>query len=360
MGKRPLDDSRPVLVGSGFIASRHVAALGQMGVRPAGVWSPTEAHATAAARRWGCEAAPSLDDALDMATHVHVCSPPVQHEEAVLRACGHRMTILCEKPLAATADAARRMEEAVDTARNPAHVLFNLRMAEGVRLLRRAVGEGYLGTVVSVFGSYRQQWNAAPSSRDWRFDPAHVGPSRVITEIGSHLIDLTEFVLGRPLDHVHALTASMGERPFVAAGQSGRVAPPNEDVFSVQFRAGEAIGHLCGTELAHGAYDQIDLVVDGSDRSAVWHSSDPGRVSLDSKTEGRRTYGRLEPADSVAACIEAIYTGEPGPAGVATFGDGVRNCSVMDAVRTSAAGGGWQAVPDPPAAATARAGSVPT
>jgi len=337
-----MEAARPVLIGSGFIASRHVAALQQMGIRPVAVWSPTAAHAAAAAGRWRCQAPPRLEDALALGTHVHVCSPPVQHEEVVLRACRHRPTILCEKPLAPTLDAARRMEAVTTASATTAHLLFNLRFAEGVRLLRRAVADGTLGAVVSVFGSYRQQWNAAPSSRDWRFDPARVGPSRVITEIGSHLVDLTEFVLGRSIDAVHALTAAMGERPFVAGGEAGSVSPPNEDIFSLQFRAGEVVGHLYGTELAHGSYDDIVFHLDGSLRSAVWRSRDPGQVSVRSKTEGRRTYGQIGPVDSVGACIGAVYARSPALADAATFADGVRNCSVMDAARESAASGEWR------------------
>src|ERR1035441_5986659 len=82
---------------------------------------------------------------------------------------------------------AQKMVEAVRRRDVSAYLTFNRRMDSGVQLLRDAIGSGTIGQPVTVFGSYRQQWNASPSSRDWRFDPAQVGPSRVITEIGSQI-----------------------------------------------------------------------------------------------------------------------------------------------------------------------------
>ena len=69
---------RPVIVGSGYIASQHVNALGELGIRPVAVWSPNGEHAAAAAALWGCPVAADLSQVLDSfdATHVHVCATP--------------------------------------------------------------------------------------------------------------------------------------------------------------------------------------------------------------------------------------------------------------------------------------------
>lgn len=339
--------AKPVIVGSGYIAAQHVSSLAELGIRPVAVWSPNAAHAAAAAERWECAQATNLDDALDSfaATHVHVCATPVQHEDIVVRAAGRGLAVVCEKPLAPTLASARVMLEAADKAGVPAHLTFNRRLDAGIQLLKEAVREGRLGRPVTIFGSYRQQWNASPSSRDWRFDPAQIGPSRVVTEIGSHWLDLAEFVLGRRLQAVHAFVTSMGPRAYDTGTERGEFTPVNEDVFSAQLRFDDGVvGHVYGTELAHGAFDDIELQVDGTLRSATWSSHSPNQLAIAHKLEGTRIEGQPFPPASVSACIAAIYGGQADALGVATFAEGARNAAAMDAIRSSAASGVWQEV----------------
>ncbi|MGH9304880.1 MAG: Gfo/Idh/MocA family protein, partial [Acidimicrobiales bacterium] len=328
-----------MIVGSGEIASRHVAALASFGIRPVALYSPTPEHAEAAARRWGCAVADDLRSALaDFAcTHVHVCSPPVQHEEAVIAAAEAGLSILCEKPLAPTADQARRMATAAAASPAGAHVLFNRRLDRGVQLLRRAVSDGSIGRPVAVFGSYRQRWNAEPSSFDWRFDPGQVGPSRVVTEIGSHLFDLVSFVLGQPLEAVHCIVSNMGERSFDTGSETGRFTPENEDLFSAQLRlGGGVVGHAYCTELAHDCLDEIELRLDGTARTAVWRSAAPDQMTLSHKLEGSTTYGPSTASTSIQSTIGAVYLKGEALSSVASFEDGVAVALAMDAVRDSA------------------------
>ena len=339
-----IEKIRPVIVGSGYIASQHVGALAELGIRPVAVWSPNTQHAAAAAARWECAAAADLAGALDApdATHVHVCATPMQHEEIVLQAAARGLAVICEKPLAPTLQSAKRMGEAVRSNNVVSYLTFNRRMDSGVQMLRDAISNGTIGKPVTVFGSYRQQWNASPSSRDWRFDPAQVGPSRVITEIGSHWLDLAEFVLGRPLQAVHAFVTSMGERSFDTGTEQGRFTPENEDVFSAQLRfADGVVGHVYGTELAHGTFDDIELQIDGTLRSAVWSSDTPNQLVIAHKEEGIRISGQPFPTTSISSCIAAIYGGNAEALGVATFAEGARNAAAMDAIRASAALGRW-------------------
>src|SRR5690554_3300050 len=98
----PTPTPHPVIVGSGYIANRHSMALAALGIRPAGFWSPNPANRDRIAAQWGAISASSLDDlmAIEGATHAHICSPPMQHEEAVRSAIERGLAIVTEKPLA--------------------------------------------------------------------------------------------------------------------------------------------------------------------------------------------------------------------------------------------------------------------
>ncbi|MDI2098485.1 Gfo/Idh/MocA family protein [Ruicaihuangia caeni] len=340
-------DIRPVIVGSGYIAERHIAALALLGIRPLAVWSPRRESRERVAERWGTTAAESLEALLDTpgATHAHICSTPMQHEEPIMLAAQRGLTIVCEKPLAPTRDVVERIAGELERTGASLFLTFNRRMDAGIQQLRAAIADGRLGRVVSVFGSYRQQWNAAPSSRDWRFDPSLVGPSRVVTEIGSHWFDLAEFVLGQRIESVSAMSANMGKRTFDTGSEIGEFEPENEDLVSAQLRfEGGALGHVYATELAHGSFDDIELRIDGTLRSAVWSSTHPDQLTISHKVEGSLTTGLDSDTASIENCIRAIYTGTATEAGVAGLADGLSNASVMDAVRASHSENTWKDV----------------
>jgi predicted dehydrogenase len=167
----------------------------------------------------------------------------------------------------------------------------------------------------------------------------------VVTEIGSHWLDLAEFVLGKPIEAIHAFTTSMGERDFDTGVERGRFTPVNEDAFSAQLRfADGVVGHVYATELAHGVFDEIVMQVDGTLKSATWSSLKPNQLSIAQKQEGTWIQGLDSDTTSIATCITAIYAGRAADVGVATFADGVRNAAAMDAIRLSSASGLWENV----------------
>ncbi|MCW2902096.1 MAG: Oxidoreductase, NAD-binding domain protein [Streptosporangiaceae bacterium] len=339
--------ARPVVVGSGYIAARHAAALRELGIAVGGVFSPNRANATRFADTWGGEASGSLEELLQVAgaTHVHVCSTTMHHEAAVLAAATAGLTVVCEKPLGPDLPTARRLAAAVAERGVGAYLTFNRRFDAGVQLLREHVAAGELGEPVAVYGSYQQQWNAEPSSRDWRFDPAQVGPSRVVSEIGSHWLDLVEHILGRPLRRVSGLLHTMGEREFTHGGATGRFTPPNEDLMSAQLRyEGDVVGQVLATQLAHGAWDDITVRVDGTLQSAWWDSGTPNQLHVAHKLRGHRILGLASETTSIQSAIREIYRPAGGERICATFDDGVRNCASMDAILRSALTNEWTEV----------------
>lgn len=121
-------------------------------------------------------------------------TPPVSHEAlamACLRAGKH---VLCEKPLATTAEACARMVEAADGAGVSLATGFNLRHTRAARLARKLLDEGAIGALDHV-----RAFHGHGGGKE--FDPAWVTDSRVtgggtLMDNGIHLIDLTRWFLG--------------------------------------------------------------------------------------------------------------------------------------------------------------------
>jgi predicted dehydrogenase len=56
--------------------------------------------------------------------------------------------------------------------------------------------KGDLGEVYSIIGSYLQDWLFYATDYNWRLEPDKSGDSRAIADIGSHLLDVIEYITG--------------------------------------------------------------------------------------------------------------------------------------------------------------------
>ncbi|MEU9608340.1 Gfo/Idh/MocA family oxidoreductase [Streptomyces sp. NPDC048057] len=144
--------------------------------RPA-VWSGDSVHRLIEATR---------PDALS------VCTPNDAHAEAVLAALDAGVAVLCEKPLAATADEARRM-----AAHPAAHLLsVNLpfRCHPLAAPLAAAARAGVRHVTAAVVTPGNRVWRAYTP---WYGDRARAGGGALL-DLGPHLLDLLVTVFGAP------------------------------------------------------------------------------------------------------------------------------------------------------------------
>src|SRR5690606_2968996 len=125
---------------------------------------------------------------------VHVCTPNFLHfpqAKAALLAGKH---VVCEKPLSKDL---KEAEELVALAKetglvNAVH--FNLRYYPLVRQMKTMREKGDRGEIYSVIGSYLQDWLFYATDYNWRLEPDKSGDSRAIADIGSHLMDMLEYI----------------------------------------------------------------------------------------------------------------------------------------------------------------------
>lgn len=89
-------------VGSGYAARFHYNALQHVmsaKVQVSGVFSSTREHAVAfASERNGMKVYDSLEELIDESDVIHVCTPPVTHEEIVIAALSKNKNVIVEKP----------------------------------------------------------------------------------------------------------------------------------------------------------------------------------------------------------------------------------------------------------------------
>jgi len=135
---------------------------------------------------------------------VHICSPNYLHYEMAKAALEAGKHVICEKPLAISAAEAEELVELADKQGLVNVVNFNIRYYPLMRQLRLMVDKGDMGEVFAVQGSYLQDWLFHPTDYNWRLEPGQSGQSRAIADIGSHWMDLIEFVTGLKIQEVCA------------------------------------------------------------------------------------------------------------------------------------------------------------
>jgi len=360
------------VVGGGFMATVHSRAARAAGARLLGVVASTPERSAEVATTLGFDRGyPSLEDLLqDPAVDVvHVCTPNALHAEQALAAIAAGKHVICEKPLATDAPTAAHLVEAAERAGVVGTVPFVYRFHPLVREARARIADGALGTLLTINGSYLQDWLLAQTDDNWRVDAASGGRSRAFADIGSHLVDLLEFITGARITELSSTV-----RTFFAE-RANTPAVTTEDAAAVVIRLeGGSIGTLLVSQVAPGRKNRLHLEVAGTELSIGFDQEAPETLWL-----GRRSGTQLLPRDADqlhpdAARLSIVPSGHPmgyqdafnafvadsyaamagrSPDGLPVFADGLRATRITEAVLDAAADGTWVQV-EPPIAAENR------
>jgi predicted dehydrogenase len=277
---KPLASIRAAVVGTGFVGVVHVQALRLLGVEVAGVVgsSPERAAAKAIAPVVDSLEALLADGSVDV---VHLTTPNhLHHPQAkqVLEAGKH---VVCEKPLAMTSEQSAELAALAEASGVVHCTNFNLRFFPLVHEARARVQAGELGEIWNVHGGYLQDWLLYPTDWNWRLEPDRGGELRAIGDIGSHWMDMAQFVSGQRIVEVCAdlhTTIPVRRRPlgevetFSRAEDVEREDAPmtTEDLGHVLVRFdGGARGAF---KVSQGRKNYLHFEVDGSEAALAWNA----------------------------------------------------------------------------------------
>jgi predicted dehydrogenase len=387
MADRPLGVA---VIGAGMAGRSHAAGYRNAGtlygeglppVHLAAIADVNEAFAADTARRYGYERSESTWQAVAEANDVDVVSVvvanPLHREiaEGLLAAGKH---VLCEKPMAPSVEDAEAMVGAARAAGREASIGFVFRRSPAISAIRDQVQAGVIGSPVHFNGRYWCDYGVNPSGpMSWRYKG---GPgSGALSDIGSHLIDLAEFVCG-PLASVRGATLStyvtqralpLGSAVGHAAAQLSNTYEPveNEDLvtFTASFASG-ATGTFSVSRAAYGHANSLGFEVFGQTGAATFDLDRPAEFGFadtsvtDPATSGHRTvpvgpahpylhggmpmdfpgvsYGQNDLFVFQARAFLEQVAGFEGLPRMASFEDGLHNLRLLDAVVASAQSGG--------------------
>ncbi|MBC8534705.1 Gfo/Idh/MocA family protein [Yeguia hominis] len=370
------------VVGMGFMGYAHVEALRRLGtVEVAAIASGSGAEKRAKAlgiSQW-------YDSYQEMILHggidaIHICTPNGTHYAIAKFALEHGVHVLCEKPFTVTVSEAEELCELAKKTGLQNAVNFHNRFYPMANTIRQKNLAGEFGKVLSVQGSYLQDYMLHDDTYSWRLDDTN-GKTRVVGDIGSHWMDLAEFVSLHKITAVQAIfqtvypvrrvplkpAATFEKNDSAAEYRQVPVTTEDQACLLLEFDH-DAIGSLAVSQVFAGKDNELRLLLSGSKQSAQWNSENccnlilgnadqpnqlvaknpaqaaPGTASMISYPAGH-TEGY---PDAFKQCFRAFYTSILNPGGdypFATFADGLHSMILLDRIYQSAQERRWVAVP---------------
>lgn len=372
---------RTCVIGVGFIGAAHIEALRRLGnVEVVAVSDIPNAEAKAAANcvpKGYADYREMLDQ--EKPDFVHICTPNVAHYEMAMYAMERGIAVVCEKPLTKTLAEAEKLAAYAREHHIITGVNFNCRWYPQVVQSKAMVQAGELGEIFTVHGGYLQDWLYLPTDYSWRLEPEMSGESRAFADIGSHWMDMVEFVTG---SRVYELLADfetfhkVRKKPLKPVDTySGMALRPEdyeekpigtEDYCSVLFKLDNGAHGCCAiSQVFAGRKNQLLLDIGGSKCALHWDSEDSNELWVGRREcfnqKAVKDPSILSPLaasaisypgghaegfpDTFKQNFKAIYAaaekGDATGALFATFEDGLREMTLCDAVIRSARARQW-------------------
>lgn len=283
-----------VVVGTGFIGPVHVEGLKRAGVDVAGIiGSSAEKSRSATEQLRLPNVYETLSDALSDPSIdvVHLTTPNALHYEQVKAVLAAGKHCLCEKPLAMNPTQSAELVELAASSGLVTGVAYNVRFYPLCHEAASLVDGGSVGDVISVSGSYVQDWLLYPEDFNWRVMAADGGELRAVADIGTHWLDLIQFITGHRVTSVCADLRTVHPKRYQPVGGSGTfsgaqsstsarsVDVTTEDCGSIMLRFDNgANGCLWVSQMTAGRKNSLRFELAGTQSSLQWNSESPNEM----------------------------------------------------------------------------------
>ncbi|RKN81220.1 Gfo/Idh/MocA family protein [Ulvibacterium marinum] len=290
------------VAGLGFIGPIHIEALRRIpGLEVVSVHHHNDAVQTKA-EQLGIERYYQDYDAFlssDRLDCVHICTPNFLHYEMAREALAQGLHVVCEKPLATKISEAEELVALAKSTHRVNAVQFNVRYYPLIRQMKTMREKGELGAIHTVLGSYLQDWLFYETDYNWRLEPKKSGESRAIADIGSHLMDLLEYITGLKITAVMAdfdTVHKTRKKPLVPVETySGKLLKPEdyadvpiatEDTAHVLLRFNNGHkGSITVSQVAAGRKNRVALEISAAKLSLAWESEKPNELWIGKRDE---------------------------------------------------------------------------
>lgn len=301
-----MNEFKAVVVGTGFIGPVHVEGLRRAGINVTGIVGSSPEKSRRAAESLNLPVCyETFEDVLNDSSvdAVHLATPNRLHFEqaaAVLNAGKH---VLCEKPLAMNSEQSAELVRLAEFSGLAAGVAYNIRFYPLCHEAAARRRDGDLGEFLHVQGSYVQDWLLYDTDFNWRVVAEDGGELRAVADIGTHWLDLVQFISGQKVMAVCAGLRTVHPQRQRPTGSvetfSGKdsaqleteaIDVTTEDCGSVllTFENG-ANGCLWVSQTTAGRKNCLRFEIAGSKQTLAWNSESPNTLWIGHRERANET-----------------------------------------------------------------------
>ena len=316
---------RAAIIGTGFIGPVHLEALRRIGVEVAAIIGSSPEKSRVACERFGVVGPHrTFEDVIADSTIdvVHITTPNHLHHRQALAVVAADKHVVCEKPLALTT---AQCEELLSAARQQnvlAAVAHNIRFYPLCHEAAHRVRSGSIGRPLHVHGGYVQDWLLRDTDFNWRVQDDAGGKLRAVADIGTHWMDLIQFICGQSIVRVCAnlqtvhptRKAPVGDsQTFSGVTDNAPTRPveiTTEDAAAVMFELdGGAMGTFLVSQTTAGRKNCLRFEIAGSENALSFCSERPNELWIGHRENPNESLIRDPALMSEAAAAITNYPG---------------------------------------------------
>jgi predicted dehydrogenase len=171
-------------------------------------------------------------------------------------------------------------------------VNFHNRLYPANIFIKDYVSKGNVGEVFSISGHYVQDWLLFDTDFSWRLNSKESGSTRAVADIGSHWMDLVEYMTGEKITEVFAefktvypkRKKAVGEMKTFSSNEANEYELKDidtEDIAIVMFRfSNGSIGNVVISQMGAGNKNNLEVFISGTKASVRWSLNDLENVNI--------------------------------------------------------------------------------
>ncbi len=200
---------------------------------------------------------------------VSIVTPNVMHYQPAMLALENGFPVIIDKPLAFNLEQAVQLQDKVKETGLPFAVTYTYTGYPMVKQAMAMVKNGVIGQVHKVMVEYPQGWlttkveDTEQKQASWRADPERAGISNCFGDIGTHAVNMAEYVTGLQVTKV------LSE---IRATVAGRILDDDANAL-LHFENG-ANGVLSASQVANGEENDLKFSIYGDKGGLVWSQKD--------------------------------------------------------------------------------------
>ena len=238
---------------------------------------------------------------------VSIVTPNVSHFAIAKTFLDAGFHVVCDKPMTHTLNEAEELANLVEKSGLVFALTHNYTGHPLVRHARHLFHSGEMGTVRKVLVEYLQDFLMVPHEKlgqkqaAWRVDPAQAGIGGTMGDVGTHCVNLLEYVTGDPITELCADKSTfLPDRTL------------DEDVNALLRFKGGGKGVLSISQIATGEENGLILRVYASEGAIKWAHENPNYLEVYRYGEPRQTLTRAQGyLSEPAAASTRIPPGHP-------------------------------------------------